>query len=148
MDVGDYMRSNLDRMFEIVDTAEVLTIGFSLFTERLLTDFRFSDLEAPLIKVVQPLGSADERMKELKRQRPSLGSPERFFFFVWPRSVEAFVEFGLWQRIADRVEVTNHSGLGNTVSEALEVLRQLERDEKLQAIRGPRYRTLWQRKQG
>ena len=70
MDVGDYMRSNLDRMFEIVDTAEVLTIGFSLFTERLLTDFRSSDLEAPRIKVVQPLGSAEERMKELKRQRP------------------------------------------------------------------------------
>lgn len=146
MDVGDYMRSNLERMFEIVESAEVLTVGFSLFTERLLTDFRHSDLEAPLIKVVQPLGSAEERMRELKRQRPSLGTPQRFFFFVWPRSVEAFVEFGLWQRLADRVEVTNHPGLGNSVQEAIDVLRQLERDEKLQAIRGPRYRTLWQHK--
>lgn len=148
MDVGDYMQANLAKMFEIVDTAEVLTVGFSLFPERLLTDFRSSDLEPPLIEVVQPVGSAEERIREIRRRRPTLGTPERFFFFMWPRSVQAFVDFGLWGRIADRVEATNHPGLGNSVNEALAVLRQLERDEKLQAIRGPRYRTLWQRKEG
>ncbi len=147
MDVGDYMRANLERMLEIVDSAEVLTIGFSLFPERLLMDFRYSGLEPPLVRVVQPAGSAEERMRELKRQRPSLGTPDRFFFFVWPRSVDAFVEFGLWQRVCDRVEATNHPGLGASLKEAVEVLRQLERDEKVQAIQGPRYRTLWQRKE-
>ena len=146
MDVSDYMRANLERMFEIVDAAEVLTIGFSLFTDRLLTDFRSSDIVPPLVRVVQPLGSADERIREIRRERPSLGSPERFYFFVWPRSVDALVQFGVWGRIADRLGQTNHPGLGNSVQGALDTLVQLERDEKVQAIRGPRYRTLWQAK--
>lgn len=146
MDVGDYMRANLAKMLESVDSAEVLTVGFALFPERLVTDFRHSDMEAPLIEVAQPMGSAEERVRDIRRRRPGLGSPERFYFFMWPRSVQALVDFGLWQRIADRVEVTNHRGLGNSVPDALAVLRQLERDEKVQAINGPRYRTLWQRK--
>lgn len=146
MDVGDYMRANLAKMLEIVDSAEVLTVGFALFPERLVTDFRHSDLVAPLIEVAQPMGSAEERVRDIRRRRPGLGSPERFYFFMWPRSVEALVDFGLWQRIADRVEVANHADLGTSVPDALAVLRQLERDEKVQAINGPRYRTLWQRK--
>ncbi len=146
MDVGDYMRANMAKMLEIVDSAEVLTVGFSLFPDRLLMDFRSSDLEPPLIEVAPPAGSAEERVREIRRRRPSLGAPERFFFFMWPRSVQAFVDFGLWQRIADRVEAINHAGLGVGVPKTLEALRQLERDEKVQAINGPRYRTLWQRK--
>lgn len=146
MDVSDFMRVNADRILEVVDGAEVLAVGFSLFPERLLIDFRHNEQEPPLIQVAQPVNSAEERLKELAKLRPAFTNPEHFYFFMWPRSVDSFVELSVWERITARCEASGHPEVAEACQAALARLRELEREEKLQAIGGPKYRTVWQRK--
>src|SRR5688572_3198569 len=89
---------------KLIASAEVFTVGFGPFAERLLVDSRSNETETPLVQVVQPKGSAQERVRWLYRRRPSLGMPQAFSFVAWPHSPSFLVESGVWDSIRDKVD--------------------------------------------
>lgn len=146
MDMDTFNSESIQPILEAVDVADILVIGFNTFPERVLFDPRESATLGPWVKVVQPLSNVEERIRELRSLRPGLPDPERFVFFVWPRSVGTLVELGVWERAMQRVRSPRHPEIELTAREALGELLQLEHAETVAAIRGTRYKTLWERK--
>lgn len=148
MDMDNLININLEQVTQAVDAADVLAVGFTLFPERLLVDTRWSSYDPPLIRVVAPVASVEERLKGLRELRPRFPDPERFIFFVWPKSIVTLVSLGVWERIFQRCSAPGHEGVQEGCRVALAELHRLEREEIGQAIHGSRYRSLWARAEG
>ncbi|MCX6020326.1 MAG: hypothetical protein NTZ05_01075 [Chloroflexi bacterium] len=146
MDMEGFIRANIEAMLEAIDAADVFVIGFSAFPERLLADPRVSERVGPYIAVVQPVSAVEERLRELRQLRPGLPDPQRFVFFVWPRSVASLVECGLWERMMARLRSPRHPAIEVESRRALGALLDREHTELIEAISGRRYRTLWERR--
>lgn len=128
---------------QVVAQTDVFTLGFRLFPERLLVDTRHNEQESPLVRVVEPVSSVQERFFWLGKERPSLGTPERFAFFVWPHSIDLLEESGLWAAICQRLAC--HPDADAICKAALEDLHAHERQATLAAVRGGRFHNLWAR---
>jgi hypothetical protein len=126
-----------------VESADVFAAGFRLFPERLLIDTRHNDQEMPMVAIVDPVASVQERFFWLGQHRPSLGMPQSFMFFFWPHSVRFLEDSGLWAKIRDRVVVSGFSGARETCDAAFEDLVTRERAANVDAVTGQRYQTLW-----
>ena len=135
---------DVDEVRRVIDAAEVLVVRFSVTDRRLLVDARTNENFGPMIKVVAPVASGEERFKSLKILRPRFRTPERILTFQWPRHARALVESGLWDHLARRVV-----GLGGaeTAAQCDEALRELIREERkveVEAIKGSeRFKTIW-----
>ncbi len=145
MDNNEFMSANLQRVFEAIETSEVLAVGFSIFPQRLFLDPRSSYSEPPLIRVVEPVESANDRVRWLKKVRPGFSSPSVVHFFVWPRRIGTLESTGVWARIVKRCLDSGHASVAGACNAALDELYQLERQEIFEAIKGQKYRSLWER---
>jgi hypothetical protein len=134
---------DLAEIERIVANADVFAAAFRLFPERLLIDTRHDDREMPMVAIVDPVASVQERFFWLGQHRPSLGMPKNFMFFFWPHSIRFLEESGLWARVRDRVVASGFAGARETCDAALADLMQRERAATLEAIVGGRYQTLW-----
>ena len=134
---------DLPEIEEIVGSADVFAGSFRLFPERLLIDTRHDGREIPMVAIVDPVSSVQERFFWLGQHRPSLGLPKHFQFFYWPHSVGYLRESGVWAKIVDRVVGSGFSGAHETCDEALRDLVARERSATIDAIHGQRYQTLW-----
>ncbi len=135
---------DFDEITKLVNTADVFTVAFANFPERLIVDTRSNDIEAPLVQVVEPARSARDRMNWLNRRRPSLGTPETFSFFAWPHSPGFMVQSGVWDRIRNRVE-EGESQVAVQCNLAITALLNLDRDATFAVLRGEHCLTLWPR---
>ena len=125
--------------------AEVLVVQFGWLAERLLVDARTSESVGPYIRVVQPVRTPQERIRQLRELRPGFNDPETYIFFPWPGRVEAFVEAGLFARILDRCG--DDTPARTDCQAALEQLLALDREDLRQAIQGgEKYHTLYDRR--
>jgi hypothetical protein len=135
---------DLGEVRRVIDAAEVLVVRFSLTDRRLLVDVRTNGDEGPMVKVVPPVASGEERFKSLKVLRPSFRSPERILTFQWPRHARGLVESGVWEHIARRLVAI---GWSNTAAQCDAAIKQLIREEQeveQAAIRGgDAFKTLW-----
>ncbi len=135
---------NLEETLRALREADVVVIGFGWLQERLLIDGRHNESEAPYIRVVGPVNSPQDRIRELRKLRPSFGDPESFVFFPWAGRVDSFVEAKLFERILERCA-------GDPTAEedaraALFRLYELDREDIRQAIvGGDKYHTLYER---
>ena len=137
---------DLEEVRKVVETCDVFTMGFRLFPERLIIDTRVNDQAGPMIEVVEPVSTVEERFFWLGQRRPSFGVPQRFTFFVWPHSIGYLEESGLLQDIRNRVNATDETGdSGRQMAQAVTRLFGLERRATLDAIHGRNYHTLWER---
>ncbi len=127
----------------IVTSADVFGVGFRLFPERLLIDTRHDERETPLVAIVDPVATLQERYFWLGQHRPSLGMPQQFMFFAWPHSVVYLEESGVWAQVRDRVVASGARGAADTCAAALDDLLGREHSAHLDAIRGPKYETIW-----
>lgn len=141
-----FITQNVARALEAVNEAEVLVLGFWMFSERLLVDFRSSAEDPPLIRVVPQVQSAQQRLRELRVLRPRFESPRRFYFFVWPRSLRVLDGRGVWPRLVDRCAQSGHPKVADDAALAWNVLEELERRHLAAAVTGQGYRTEWQRR--
>jgi hypothetical protein len=138
----------------IVSNADVFAVGFRLFPERLLIDTRYDEggpqrpPVTPLVAIVDPVQSVQERFFWLGQQRPTLGMPHNFMFFFWPHSVRYLEESGIWERIKHRVVSSGFGGAAETCDDALRDLLERERKATVEAITGERYQTLWSARAG
>jgi hypothetical protein len=128
---------------QVIENADVFVIGFANFAERLLIDNRASDEAGPLVRIVEPMASVQERLFWLGKERGSFGMPQSFSFFSWPHSVGYLRESGIWQAMLDRLDAAADSGVARALAHAFEDLSALERELLHAAIKGDRFVTLW-----
>jgi hypothetical protein len=137
---------DLDEVRRVIDVAEVLVIRFSLTDRRLLVDARTNDSDGPLVRVVPPVASGEERYKALRAMRPSFPPPERIMTFQWPRHARSLVECGLWDHLAKRITAIGWPGVSADIDVAIRQLIDEERRAEIDAIRGGEgFKTLWER---
>ena len=145
---------DLTEIENVVQNSDVFAVSFRLFPERLLIDTRHDDGDVggscalPMVAIVDPVASVQERFFWLGQHRPLLGMPKAFMFFFWPHSVRYLDESGVWARIKDRVIGSGFSGARETVDDALRDLIQREHDATVDAITGDSYQTLWSAREG
>ena len=135
---------DINELIAAINVSEVLVMRFPLIEKRLLLDSRTSGSERPLLKVVNRVNSAEERFRDLRRLRPRFPAPERIVAMQWPRSIDVLVSAGVWNAIEQRMQ-----SLGLAAAACQEVLKDLRREERLEALRAIRgvenYETHWQR---
>ncbi len=126
-----------------VHTAEVVAIRFVSTSQRLLLDFRSSELDGPMVRVVEPVTTVEERYRSLRRLRPRFAAPEKIVAIWWPRFVASLETTGIWDEILERVRDAGHPESIERAHEALRSLLDLEREQQRDAIMGKGFRTLW-----
>ena len=135
---------DLEETLRAIREADVVVIGFGWLQERLLVDGRRNDSAGPYVRVVEPVNSPQDRVRQLRKLRPGFDDPESFVFFPWAGRVEAFVEAGLFDRILERCE--GDATAPDDAREALRRLYELDREDVRQAIAGgEKYHTLYER---
>ena len=78
--------------------------------------------------------------------RPRFPAPEKFMFFMWPKTVAGFERSGVWERIVQRFSSTGHADASRLCNETLAALQKREREEIVNAILGKNYEPLWRRR--
>lgn len=135
---------DLEELRKVVEQCDVFTMGFRLFPQRLIVDTRASDAAGPILEIVEPVGTVEERFFWLGQRRPSFGVPERFTFFVWPHSILYLEDSGVMDRIRHRVYPIDPD-CGRQVAHVMYKLHSLERQAVRDAITGKNYHALWER---
>ncbi len=83
---------DFEALNQLLVQADVLTIGFMLFPERVLVDVRANGREGQMVTIVEPVASVQERYLWLGQHRGAFGAPEAFSFIVWPHTVSGLIE--------------------------------------------------------
>jgi hypothetical protein len=138
---------DLNEIIETVRSADVITFRFVIVSQRLLVDGRCTEIDPPLVKLVPPAASVEERFRSLKRLRPRFRLPEKITSIWWPRYIDSLVDCGIWAALVERLADKGFPEVVRRCEEVLQELKDLERSEVRSAIRGEGYRPLWQRRE-
>lgn len=138
----DGLRLEVAEALEAVGRADVLVLGFTHLSPRVLFDTR-KGAGRPLFRLVPPVRTPEERFAQLRRLRPGLPDPERFVFIQWPLGLDSLLETGLWERIVSHCSAAAGERGIQDCAGVLSRLRMLDRKEEREAIGGESYRTLW-----
>ncbi len=140
------MDIDLDAIRRVVAEADVFVVRFALIEQRLLVDTRPDASGQPLIRLVPPVNSAEERYRFLRKERPEVPLPAQITVFQWPGPITVLREVGVWQYIEDRVAGIGGDAAVEDARRAFADGQRLERADTLAAIRGGEgYQTLWER---
>jgi hypothetical protein len=130
---------------ELLRRVDVLTIGFTLFPARLLVDTRTNDTDGPLVAIVGPVATVQERYAWLGKHRGGFGAPEGFSFFVWPHTVKSLVAGNALAPLRERLAAAS-ADAESALTEMLGQVRQMEDDAIAAAVKGDEpWKTVWQR---
>ena len=136
---------DLDEVRRVIDAADVLVIRFSITNRRLLVDARTSADEGPMIKVVPPVASGEERFRSLKVLRPRFRVPDRIMTFHWPRHCHAMAGSGVCEHLARKLVALGWSDTAGQCDAAFAEIVEEERLVEIAAIRGAEgFQTMWQ----
>lgn len=111
---------------------DVITVGFPLIPHRLLVDTRCGRALGAWAGLVEPLPSVQERYAWLGQHRGSLGVPEGFAFFTWPKTVRNLHERGVLAPLRARLDGPAQAMLDQAVAQAL----RMERGAVQEAVMG------------
>ena len=141
---------NIDAVFRDIDKAETFSIALPTIKRALVIDLRLSTdrsgEQSPFVRVMPMARSAAERLRTLRRLRPSLPRAAEILVVPWPSFVDGLVRAGIWERLEQRVASTG-SELGATALEkAFEDLRSAESRELGALLRGDQYAVVWPHK--
>src|SRR5690606_33249941 len=122
---------------------DVITVRFVTVGQRLLLDFRTSEQDGPMVRMVDPVRSAKERFRELARLRPRFPTPEKVVAVWWPRFVGSLETTGVYVAIRERVAESGPSDAMRAAEESVAGLIQQERRDTRHAVLGESFRTHW-----
>jgi hypothetical protein len=126
-----------------IRSADVITIRFVTIGQRLLLDFRATELDGPMVRVVKPVRSVQERYAHLKQLRPRLPAPDKIVAIWWPRFMPSLSATGVWDEVMQRVTESGYPGAVREAETTFAELIGLEEGVKRAAIRGEGFKTLW-----
>ena len=137
------LQVDLEALRERLENADLIVIGVHAFPERLLLDARSSPTEGPLVAVVAPVTSLQERYAWLGKHRSAFGLPDDFTFAMWPHSISLIREHEVLEPMSARMTaVSNEADLA--MSRAIARLEVLERRTIREAVLGgPGWESLW-----
>lgn len=136
-------RIDVDDIASAIRTSEVIAVRFVVVAERLLLDFRSTGIDGPLVKVVAPVKSVQERYDSLRQLRPRFASPEKIVALWWPRFARSLPETGTWALVVERLGQTGHAEAVPMANDAIRQLVELEEARQRAAVSGSGFRTLW-----
>jgi hypothetical protein len=136
---------DVDEIIRTLQSADVVTIRFHLFDKRVLIDSRTNEIDGPMVKIVDRVGSAEERFRSLRRLRPRFKLPERLTAIWWPKYVDTLETTGIWRALEERMAESGFPDSVRDCSQVIKDLRVLERQEIRNAIKGNNYETRWSR---
>ncbi len=145
MDTENGIQVDIESLNRVLEQADLITIGFTRFPERLLVDPRTNATDGTFCGVVEPVGTVQERFLWLGKHRGSFGAPQAFAFFVWPHSVRLLIATDALAPLRSRLEQTE-PGSGAALDVALARLRAIEVEAIRSLIRGGEgWATVWER---
>ena len=134
-----------ERLNQVLHHADVLTVAFPLFPERLLFDMRSNDTDGPMVAIVEPVASVQDRYLWLGKHRGSFGAPEAFSFFAWPHTIRSLIERDVLAPLRERLQAASTDAAG-VFEDVMARLRQRELQAMADAVRGADpWRALWER---
>ena len=136
---------NLRAVFEVIDSAEVITFRFVTTPHRLLFDTCHNETEGPLLRLVPRAASPAERLKTIKQMRPRFRPPEKISSVWWPKHVHSLADFGAWDRILRRICASGYPQIADLAADVFRDMEFKERVEVYHAITGAGYHDLWVR---
>ncbi|MBI2766605.1 MAG: hypothetical protein HYX53_11935 [Chloroflexi bacterium] len=137
---------DMDAVNEVLRKGDLVTVGFTTFPERLLIDTRSNSSEGPLVAIVAPVATVQERYLWLGKHRGSFGSPEAFTFFVWPHTVRHLVEIDALAPIRERLAAVSREA-EVAMAATLNRLLEIEHAAMIGAVTGDgeAWVTVWER---
>ena len=139
---SDFMY-DIDGMLKSIDTADVISIFFPSFRKALVVDPRSNDRHNAMVQISPMAASPQERLRLIRRQRPGLPRVRNLAVIPWTRYVDSLVSLGLSDKIVQRLEDSGDSEALQEFDRALIELREMEREEHVNAILGKNYHTIW-----
>ncbi len=134
---------NLEEVMTNIDTAEVMSLFFPAFRKAVVIDTRSNDEEGAMVRILPMAASPQERLRTIRKLRPTFPRLRTLTLIPWPRYVESLVSMGVWDRIVDRVRDGGHHEVLAECDAVLAELRGLEQSELAAVVRGENYHTLW-----
>lgn len=139
----DDLEYDLEEVKRNIDSAEVMSVFFPTFRRSVVIDTRSNDHDGPMVRIMPMVASPQERLRSLRRLRPTFPRVHNLALIPWPRYVDSLVELGVWGRIVDRFEGAGQSEIVAVCESVLEELRVLEKAEMAAVVRGENYHTIW-----
>jgi hypothetical protein len=134
-----------ERLSQVLHQADVLTIAFPLFPERVLFDMRSNESDGPMVAIVEPVASVQDRYLWLGKHRGSFGAPEAFSFFAWPHTIRSLIERDVLVPLRERLQAASPDAVA-VFEDVMARLRRREIEAIAGAIRGADpWRALWER---
>ncbi len=134
---------NLDEILSSIDKAEVLSLFFPRFRKSMIIDVRSNDTDGPMLRIMPMVASPQERMRNIRRLRPSFPRLRDLTLIAWPRYVESLIQMGVWDRILARLRALGYSDAIVVCDRLIVELRQLEQAELAAVVQGENYHTIW-----
>ena len=139
---SDFM-FDIDGMLKSIDSADVISIFFPSFRRALVVDPRSNDRHSAMVQIAPMAASPQERLRLIRRQRPGLPRVRNLAVIPWTRYVDSLVRLGLWDKLIERLERAGEDEAIEECERALAELREMEREEHVNAIIGKNYHTIW-----
>ncbi len=139
---NDY-QLDFGEIIQTLQTADIAVFRFALLNPRLLIDFRYSEVDPPLMKLVPRVGTPAERFRSIKQLRPRFPVPQKVTAIAWQKMVPTIVESGVWDAIEQRVAAAGRPEAVAQCKQVLDELREEERHAIRDAITGENHETMW-----
>lgn len=135
---------DISEIASTIRSHDVVVLRFVTVGQRLLLDFRCSDIDGPAVRIVEPVKSVHERYASLRKIRPRFRDPEKIVMVYWPRFTSSLGDTTAWCEVNARLVESGHPESVREAEQALAELVRMEADHQKAAIRGADgFRTLW-----
>ena len=137
---------DLAEIASTIRTHDVVVLRFVTVGQRMLLDFRCSDIDGPAVRLVDPVKSVQERYASLRKIRPRFRDPEKIVMVYWPRFTRSLAETTAWREVNNRLVESGHPESVREAELALAELVAAEQKHEREAILGTDgFKTLWTR---
>jgi hypothetical protein len=139
------IRIDIEALNETLRESDLLVLNFLAFPDRMLIDPRSNEIDGPLVAIVAPVATPQERFAWLGKHRPGFGPPKGFAFVPWPHSVRMLRDGDYLAPMRERLaKVSNEAGAA--IEDVLNRLAIREVEGIREIIRGSdNWLTLWPR---
>ncbi len=139
----DDFESDLDEIVRNIDSAEVISIFFPTLRRSVVIDTRTNEHDGAMVRLMPMVASPQERLRSLRRLRPSFPRVHNLALIPWLRYVESLVKLGVWPRVLSRLEAAGEEAAAAECGEVLRELQAVEKAEMASVVRGENYHTMW-----
>lgn len=134
-----------ERLFTMINTAEVMSILFTRVSMSLIADFRTTTHVPAAVFADEVVDSARKRLLSFRRLRPDLPLPDQLTLAFWTPAVREFRDGGALASLEERCLLTGGPELVRDASRAFGDLLKMERQYLRSMALGVGMGTIWER---